>query len=140
MNTVDRLHQFLEAFAITKSQFADKCDIPRPTASQILSGRIKRISDDIICKIHKEFPQLSISWLMFGEGEMLVDGATIPAPAKPSENSIFDDESYATTEYAKENDPKINLNDSFVAYSGKKYITKLVVFYSDSSFEEFHKL
>ena len=71
---------------------------------------------------------------------MLVDGATIPAPAKPSENSIFDDESYETTDYANENDPKINLNDSFVAYSGKKYITKIVVFYSDSSFEEFHKL
>lgn len=58
---------------IANSQFADTCKIPRPTISQILNGRNKKISDELISKIHDAYPQLSVLWLMFGEGEMLLD-------------------------------------------------------------------
>ena len=37
---------------IAISQFADNCQIPRPTMSQILNGRNKKISDELISKIH----------------------------------------------------------------------------------------
>jgi len=55
---------------IAISQFADTCKIPRPTMSQILNGRNKKISDELITKIHTAYPSLSVLWLMFGEGEM----------------------------------------------------------------------
>ncbi|MBQ7042199.1 MAG: helix-turn-helix transcriptional regulator [Muribaculaceae bacterium] len=58
---------------ITSSQFADTCNIPRPTISQILNGRNKKISDEIISKIHSSYPTLSMLWLMFGEGDMLIN-------------------------------------------------------------------
>ena len=58
---------------IAISQFADNCQIPRPTMSQILNGRNKKISDELISKIHAAYPELSILWLMFGEGEMKQD-------------------------------------------------------------------
>ncbi len=32
---------------------------------------IKKVSDEVITKIHESFPQLSILWLMFGEGNMV---------------------------------------------------------------------
>lgn len=41
--------------------------------SQILSGRNKKISDEVISKIHGAYPSLSVLWLLFGEGNMLVD-------------------------------------------------------------------
>ena len=72
MDIVSRIKRFLEAENFTVSQFADTCTIPRPTVSQLLNGRNKKVSDEIISKIHAAYPYLSISWLLFGEGEMFV--------------------------------------------------------------------
>lgn len=71
MDIVNRIKKFLETQHIAISQFADTCNIPRPTVSQILNGRNKKISDELISKIHTGFPELSMLWLMFGEGSML---------------------------------------------------------------------
>lgn len=69
-----RLKHFLEFTGLTNSQFADQCGIPRPTLSQLLSGRNKKLSDQVLRPIHLHFPDLSLVWLMFGEGDMLVGG------------------------------------------------------------------
>ncbi len=53
------------------TQFADACKIPRPTMSQLLNGRNKKVSDELIRKFHTEFPELNVMWLLFGEGDML---------------------------------------------------------------------
>lgn len=74
MDLVSRLKQYLTSRGISITQFADECDIPRPTASQLLAGRNKKVSDEIIGKIHYTYPDLSVSWLMFGEGNMVTDG------------------------------------------------------------------
>lgn len=70
MDIVNRLKTYMEMHRIGSTQFADACGIPRPTLSQILSGRNKKISDEVIAKIHNAFPQLSVLWLLFGEGQM----------------------------------------------------------------------
>ena len=70
MDIVNRLILFMEKHAIGSTQFADTCGIPRPTLSQILSGRNKKISDAVIAKIHNAYPQLNVLWLLFGEGQM----------------------------------------------------------------------
>ena len=70
MDIVDRLKYFMNLNGIAISQFADTCQIPRPTMSQILNGRNKKISDELIGKIHSAYPTLSIMWLMFGEGNI----------------------------------------------------------------------
>ena len=71
MDIVNRLKLFMDINKIAISQFADTCNIPRPTMSQILNGRNKKISDELISKIHIAYPHLSVLWLMFGEGEMM---------------------------------------------------------------------
>lgn len=63
----------MENQGIASSQFADTCKIPRPTLSQLLNGRNKKISDELISKIHEAYPALSVLWLMFGEGEMMTN-------------------------------------------------------------------
>lgn len=76
MDLVNRLKYYLEENKIAISQFADKCRIPRPTLSQILNGRNKKISDELISKIHEAYPDLSVLWLMFGEGDMVTNANT----------------------------------------------------------------
>lgn len=73
---VNRLRNYMEYIGLSNTQFADRAGIPRPTLSQILSGRNKKINNELIDKLHSAFPRLSIIWLLFGEGPMDVDIAT----------------------------------------------------------------
>lgn len=87
MDIVSRLKQYLEAHQISVTQFADTCGIPRPSASQLLNGRNKKVSDEVITKIHQSYPSLSMLWLLFGEGSM-ESGANIEtSEAQIGENS-----------------------------------------------------
>ena len=72
---------FLDQTGISNSQFADTCEIPRPTLSQLLNGRNKKVSDEVIAKIHRAYPYLNVMWLRFGDGEMLMSGAGSLKPA-----------------------------------------------------------
>lgn len=88
MDIVSRIKIFMNYLQIANSQFADRCKIPRPTISQILNGRNKKISDEIICKIHEAYPSLSVVWLMFGEGEMLTNSNI--KISEPEDDPILD--------------------------------------------------
>lgn len=77
MDIISRLKQFLQQNGIAISQFADNCQIPRPTLSQLLNGRNKKVSDEVIAKIHHSYPSLNIMWLMFGDGDMFVPNANM---------------------------------------------------------------
>ena len=52
MDIVSRLKTFINYLGIPVTQFADNCRIPRPTLSQLLNGRNKKVSDELIGKIH----------------------------------------------------------------------------------------
>ena len=80
MDIVSRLKKFLEHAGISNSQFADTCVIPRPTLSQLLNGRNKKVSDEVIAKIHRAYPTLNIMWLLFGDGEMIMGGEDTTQP------------------------------------------------------------
>lgn len=77
-NVAERLKLFIERKGLSYSQFADMCGIPRPSLSQLLTGRNKKISDILVGQIHNMFPELSIVWLLFGEGQM--ENEIGPAP------------------------------------------------------------
>ena len=74
MDIATRLKIFMNDRNITNSQFADACNISRPTLSQLLTGRNKKVNNEIISKIHRAYPSLSIMWLMFGEPPMMLNG------------------------------------------------------------------
>lgn len=105
MDLVDRLNIFIKSEGITPSMLADSCEIPRPTVSQLLNGRNKKISDDIIGRIHKVYPKLSVMWLMFGEGEMISkSNIEISEPQKAPISSVFDSQN--TDSHQNTNSPQ----------------------------------
>lgn len=70
MDIVARLKRYMEKNGIPVSVLADTAQISRPTLSQILSGRNKKVSNEVISKLHAAFPDLNIMWLLFGDGDM----------------------------------------------------------------------
>ncbi|HAP30195.1 MAG TPA: hypothetical protein DCR26_08745 [Porphyromonadaceae bacterium] len=111
MDLVNRLKFFLEKNNIAISQFADTCGIPRPTLSQILNGRNKKISDELISKIHAAYPALSVLWLMFGEGSMDADANT--RISEPQDTRKTDQE----CEYSVAYEHDASFNGSSSAYT-----------------------
>lgn len=121
MDIISRLKRFMEHYQLSSSQFADTAGIPRPTLSQLLGGGrnksgegTKRVSTDIIRKIHDAYPSLNVMWLMFGDGEMVTSENTqfsepqseLNFDSEPPQQSInqdiqnqilFDDEFSGTT-------------------------------------------
>lgn len=89
MDFVTRLKQYIDYTGLAVSQFADTAHIPRPTLSQILNGRNKKISNELIAKLHEGFPNLNIIWMLFGDGTMEVS----QTDASSAENLALSDDS-----------------------------------------------
>lgn len=76
MDIISRLKRYMDTNDLSSSRFADAAGIPRPTLSQLLNGRgsngdgARKVSSEIIKKIHDAFPSLNIMWLLFGDGDM----------------------------------------------------------------------
>lgn len=119
MDLVSRLKQYLNSRGISITQFADECDIPRPSASQLLAGRNKKVSDEIIGKIHYTYPELSVSWLMFGEGDM-VSGANIATsePQNTPQTSIIPEQQDDLQTHTPAESGLFSVNDSDSEKSG----------------------
>lgn len=150
MDIVSRIKTFLSINGIANSIFADKCDIPRPTLSQLLNGRNKKVSNEVLDKIHIAYPELSMMWLMFGEGEMqngIGQNITNEQTALFDENHEFDEDKFVDEKnftHSEENS-MAEVLQSLAKNFGKKTekseevkrIVNIMVFYSDNSFESF---
>ncbi|WP_156126355.1 helix-turn-helix domain-containing protein [Hymenobacter sp. DG25B] len=66
---VERIKTLLATRQLTPTQFADAIGVGRPIISHILTGRNKP-SLEVVQKILAAFPDLSVSWLLSGQGEM----------------------------------------------------------------------
>ncbi len=78
MNT--RLNQFLSAENISQAQFADRIGVARASVSHILAGRNKP-GFDFIERMSRNFPELSLDWLINGKGRMYKDAGSEKSPA-----------------------------------------------------------
>lgn len=156
-----RLKLFMDKMGYGSSFFADKCGIPRPSLSQLLTGRNKKVNDVLVGLIHNANPELSIMWLMFGEGEMLVENNSDPAP-----DSIFSDDDSRITdnqptryEYSNVNGlTNANFSDNLSDNQRDKLqlriqslqeqiedfrknprrVTQITIYYDDSTFDTFY--
>lgn len=68
--TNQRLRFFINSLQITATQFALEIGTSQPSMSAILSGK-RPISRGMAARIKKHYPQLNISWLENGQGDML---------------------------------------------------------------------
>ena len=70
----DRIRQLMLDQAMSQKSFASELCIAEATLSGIFNGRT-RPSNQIVSSIHERFPEVNISWLMFGEGAMYTSEA-----------------------------------------------------------------
>ena len=143
-----RLQQFLAAENISQSQFADAIGVARASISHILAGRNKP-GFDFIESTARHFPDLNLDWLITGRGKMYSsaksasDGPAEPISPLPSQpqRTLFDDAETAATPPVRtplpaEKTSNFNLDRLSQHSTNQSSISKIIVFYSDGSFQE----
>ena len=68
----DRIFQIMKQEHLNQKEFAAITGISPATLSSIFNGRTSPTLNHAEA-LHRRFPRLSMTWLMFGEGEMYVD-------------------------------------------------------------------
>ncbi len=165
-NFATRLKLFMDSIHVQSSQFADMCEIPRPSFSQLLSGRNQKVSDTLIKKIHTAYPDLSVMWLMFGEGPMLTiqknsedqSSNSVSAPEIPSKIPAEPNNDKESSEYSnlrglntqqtprqdniyqqlEENKKILELQLQIEKLQkNPRRVAQITVYYDDSTFETF---
>ena len=151
---LDRIKLILKEKGLQSSSFADKIQVSRGAISHILNGR-NDPSKDTIDKILKNFPDISPSWFLSGEGPMYIRERVLLKPTSslpPVQPDLFDEkQAVESTDKPQENkyplkkevnkpenEPnspviqKINLSNNI-----SKKIDKIIIFFSDKTFMTF---
>ena len=155
----NRIKEIIASENLSDGEFADLVGIKRSTLSHCLNGR-NDVSKDIITKIHNAYPYISINWLMFGEGESGLSLKNSLSSNLFDSLSNSEEEADLVDEYAKDFELNVPIIDTQrvnkqldnkqknVAIDipqiakmtlPEKKIEKIMVFYSDNTFEVFEK-
>ncbi|MFD2518700.1 helix-turn-helix domain-containing protein [Salinimicrobium flavum] len=123
-----RLHRIMDYYDLSAASFADKIDVGRSSISHLLSGRNKP-SLDFVMKIIDAFPDVELYWLLNGKGTFPKNPGKEPIPisspapsSKPTPKDLFSEEPKKAT---------------LSAATSEKNIKRIVIFYSDGTFEAF---
>ncbi len=147
----DRIKQLMESQHMNQLLFSQYIGISSASLSSIFNGRTNP-SLKTVDAIRKRFPNLNIDWLMFGEGQMFLDGESgegtpTPPPTTPGEGlvdfsnasdvaspSLFDQ----TAERSVQNTPKIAPQIVIKEVDKpQRKITEIRIFYNDNTWETF---
>ncbi len=128
-----RLNKILDFYDLSAAAFADKIEVGRSSISHILSGRNKP-SLDFVMKVVQNFPEVELYWLLNGKGKFPAgeDSKNKIEKPKTEEKSATPLSNYQPTQnFSQEQAP------SFPKGNPGKEIKKIVIFYTDGSFEAF---
>ena len=134
----DRIYQLMKYQGMSQKEFAATLCIAEGTLSGIFTGRT-RPTNNIVNAIHECFPHISINWLMFGEGEMLLEDAASHAPeTSAGQSDLFSSATPPSSEpnFTPSPAPQIQEVVKYVDKPQRK-ITEIRVFYDDGTFETF---
>ena len=120
-----RLNKILEFYELSAAAFADKVEVGRSSISHIVSGRNKP-SLDFVMKIVKTFPEVELYWLLNGKGNFPAETETPSSTKKQSVSNLTSAESIQA---------KQNISASIG--NSAKQISRIVIFYTDGSFDAF---
>lgn len=67
----ERIRTVMDYAKLSQQDFAAKLGISAASLSGIFTGRSNPTNNHVMA-IHHAFPEINVSWLMFGEGEMIV--------------------------------------------------------------------
>lgn len=126
-----RLQKILEFYDISAAAFADAIDVGRSSISHILSGRNKP-SLDFVLKIVHTYPEVELYWLLNGKGQFpksVEKDADKHKPQNPS--PVSKPQAGAVTPSPQQQE------FTTVKPSGGKEIQKIIILYTDGSFDAF---
>ena len=83
-----RIRKIMEMHDEIQQTFSAKLGISPATLSSIFKGRTRPTSN-LVEAIHKQYPDISVSWLMFGEGEMFANPNSVDKDSK-SDTDVVD--------------------------------------------------
>ncbi len=128
MNLIERFRYIMKLNNLTASAFADQINVQRSSVSHILSGRNKP-SLEFIQKVITKYPKIDAAWLINGTTtppKTILEESVIDAPIKKEDKRQKKDEILTKQAVLSSNQDK----------SGKT-VDRIVLFYSDSTFQEF---
>lgn len=118
---VKRLQKVIDYYSESASSFAEKIGVQRSSISHILSGRNKP-SLEFIMKVLSTFPDVELYWLLNGKGDFpKINKKEQPEPPTPPSTPLP----------IKKTIP--------IKTPNQKEIKRIVIFYSDGSFENFEQ-
>lgn len=137
----DRIRQLMEQKGMTQKEFSRELCLAEATVSAVFNGRT-RPTTAMIAAIHERFPDVSVTWLMFAEGEMYAKNpeGVIDAGSNDGELPLFvpnvPEKSVSDPVLPTQMQPTVK---EVVKYIDKpqRHISEIRVFYDDGTFEVF---
>ena len=142
----DRVKQVMDRENLTAGAFADSIGVSPATITHILNGRNKYPSTEVLLRLHNRYPDVSMQWLLLGEGEGIEMSSITP-------ESLFDESESgvnATSDAGiPENRKEMGLKDirkdvkeavvQEVIYKERpvRKITEIRIFFDDNTYETF---
>jgi transcriptional regulator with XRE-family HTH domain len=134
---IDRIKELSLAEGLTPASFADAIGIQRSSISHILNGR-NNPSLDFILKTLQRFPNLNPDWLLIGDGQMLRSSER-PVNKLIKERTIFDPPPVAIPEPIKPITIETIVKEEVKVEKQERFVDKILIFYSDHTWDEFQK-
>lgn len=161
----NRIQSIINHSGLTQSAFADRIGVQRSAISHILSGR-NNPGLDFLVRIMDNFPDISGDWLITGKGDMLKRRNRVTLPPQlfpPEEKQANEPEDQAPynlrtpkkepeitlapintpeeeqTDTKKETEPQPAENKPITTPQDGKTIIRVIIFYSDNTFEAYNK-
>lgn len=142
----DRVKQVMDRENLTAGAFADSIGVSPATITHILNGRNKYPSTEVLLRLHNRYPDVSMQWLLLGEGEGIEMSSITPESLfNESESGVN-----ATTDAGiPENRKEMGLKDirkdvkeavvQEVIYKERpvRKITEIRIFFDDNTYETF---
>lgn len=66
------LKTLIQSLGLSATEFSRAIQVPKSNLSEMISNK-RSISKGVMLKIRKKYPQVSMSWLITGEGEMFLN-------------------------------------------------------------------
>jgi transcriptional regulator with XRE-family HTH domain len=126
MNERERIEKVKETLGLTARQFAAEIRVQPGTISNMMAGR-NNPSLEVMKRIMERYPTLNPEWLIAGRGEMW---RTEPGQDPGLFDGLAPDPKTKTARSSQKEEPQV------IAAPQKK-ISRIVVYYTDNTYEEF---
>ena len=144
----DRIMEIMKLEGMTQQEFAAALDISPASLSNIFNGKTNPTNNHVNA-IHKRFPNINISWLMFGEGNMYIEGSA----DSENKDSVPTEELSGISFNSADRVPKANYSPELVAGiipgmlneqpkfidKPQRKIVEIRIFFDDGTFETFSR-